>query len=287
LKHIIIPTANTTDKCKEYLDNCLASIRAGGYYENGYHVIIAYDNVDQEFQDYFKKKYNGDFIVAIDNKNVKNLNFAANSNSGLRIAYQAAQSTGDTDAHFIILNMDTILPPARAFNQVLGEGLSFPTPVDYSPKVDPESLIDFSDLQGKVQTVLDAWGARESKDCRAGTAQRTPVTKFSGFCMCLSYKLVEKIGFLDEHFPGSFNDDCIAARALLAGFPVEVVSVDVHHELKNRTEPSNTGAYDHAELGLGLEKFRRKYSIPHYIQHEQFNNWIVDNHKWIPEMRCL
>lgn len=263
MKHIIIPTANTTDKCKEYLDNCLASIRAGGYYENGYHTVIAYDNVDQEFQDYFKKKYNGDFIVAIDNKNSKNLNFCANANSGLRLAYQAAVSTGDIDAHFIILNMDTILPHSMMLDIVLGEGLSFPTPVD-----DPELM--------KVSSIMSDRNPNI----------RTPVTKFSGFCMCLSYRLVEKIGVMDEHFPGSFNDDDLAVRASLAGFPVEVVSVDVHHEIKNRTEPSNTGAYDHAELGLGLEKFRRKYSIPHYIQHEQFNNWIVDNHKWIPEMRC-
>jgi len=262
MKHIIIPACQTTSKCREYLDNCLDSIRRGGYYDNGYHTIIAFDNCSEEFQDYFKNKYKGDFIVAIDNKNPKNLNFCKNANSGLRIAFQAAVSTGDIDAHFIILNMDTILPHHAMFDQVLGEGLSFPTPVD-----DP--------------------GLMKTSVFKAGPpVARTPVTKFSGFCMCLSYRLVEKVGFLDEHFPGSFNDDDLAVRASLAGFPVEVVSVDVHHELKNRTEPSNTGAYDHAELGLGLEKFRRKWSIPHYIQHEQFNNWIVDNHKWIPEMRC-
>lgn len=263
MKHIIVPAANTTEKCQGYLDNLLDSIRRGGYYENSYHIILAYDNCDEEFQNYFKEKYKGDFIVAIDNKNVKNLNFAGNANSGLRIAYQAAQSTGDTDAHFIILNMDTILPHSMMLDIVLGEGLSFPTPVD-----DPELM--------KVSSIMSDRNPNI----------RTPVTKFSGFCMCLSYKLVEKVGMMDEHFPGSFNDDDLAVRALLAGFPVEVVSVDVHHELKDRPQPSNTGAYDHAELGLGLEKFRRKWSIPHYIQHEQFNNWIVDNHKWIPEMRC-
>lgn len=262
MKHIIIPTANTAPKCKKYLDNCLQSIRAGGYYENGYHVVICYDNCDEEFQNYFKEKYKGDFIVAIDNRNPKNLNFCKNANSGLRIAFQAAVSTGDIDAHFIILNMDTILPHHAMFDQVLGEGLSFPTPVD-----DPELM--------------------KTGVFKAGPpVQRTPVTKFSGFCMCMSYKLVENIGMMDEHFPGSFNDDDASVRALLAGFPVEVVSIDVHHEIKDRPQPSNTGAYDHAELGLGFEKFRRKWSIPHYIQHEQFNNWIVDNHKWIPEMRC-
>lgn len=268
MKHIIIPAVESNERCKPYLDNCLDSIRRGGYYENGYHVVVCYDNCSEEFQNYFKNKYKGDFIVAIDNKNVKNLNFCKNANSGLKIAFQAAKSTGDTDAHFIVLNMDTALPNTHVFDQILGDGLSFPTPVD-----DLEAMSNPKPTPGPA--------------ANAGRLpQRTPVTKFSGFCMCLSYKLVETIGFLDERFTASFEDDDVCARALLAGFPVEVVSVDVHHELKDRTTPSNTGAYDNAALGLHLEIFRRKWSIPHYIQHEQFNNWIVDNHKWIPEMRC-
>lgn len=261
MKHIIIPAVESNERCKPYLDNCLDSIRRGGYYENGYHVVVCYDNCSEEFQNYFKNKYKGDFIVAIDNKNVKNLNFCKNANSGLKIAFQAAVSTGDIDAHFIILNMDTILPHHVMFDQVLGEGLSFPTPVD-----DPELM--------------------KTSVFKAGPpVGRTSVTKFSGFCMCMSYKLVEKIGFLDERFSASFEDDSLCADALLAGFPVEVVSVDVHHELKDRSNPSNTGAYDNSSLGLHLEIFRRKYSIPHYIQHEQFNQWIVDNHTWSPERR--
>lgn len=240
MKHIIIPTANTTPKCQEYLDNCLDSIKRGGYYDNGYHVVVAYDNCSEEFQNYFKNKYKGDFIVAIDNKNPKNLNFCKNANSGLRIAYQAAKSTGDTDAHFIVLNMDTALPNTHVFDQVLGEGLSFPTPVD-----DLEGMSNPKPTPGPAANAVRL-------------PQRTPVTKFSGFCMCLSYKLVEKVGMLDERFEASFEDDNLCASALLAGFPVEVVSVDVHHELKDRTTPSNTGAYDNAALGLHLEIFRRK-----------------------------
>lgn len=268
MNHIIVPVADTNERCKGYLDNLLTSIRAGGYYQNNYHTILAFDNCSEDFQNYFKEKYKGDFIVAIDNRNPKNLNFCANANSGLRIAYQAAVSTGDIDANFVILNMDTALPRHDVFSKVFGAGLSFPTPVD--------------DLTGVQLTK----SSEETLAKSGWEPQRTSVTKFSGFCMCLSYKLVEKIGMMDEHFPGSFNDDDACVRALLAGFPVEVVSVDVHHEIKDRAEPSNTGAYDHAELGLGLQKFRRKWSIPHYIQHEQFNNWIVDNHTWNEAMRC-
>lgn len=47
MKHIIIPTANTTPKCQEYLDNCLDSIKRGGYYDNGYHVVVAYDTAQK------------------------------------------------------------------------------------------------------------------------------------------------------------------------------------------------------------------------------------------------
>lgn len=268
MNHIIVPVADTNERCKGYLDNLLTSIRAGGYYQNNYHTILAFDNCSEDFQNYFKEKYKGDFIVAIDNRNPKNLNFCRNARTGMAIAFQAAKSTGDIDAHFIVLNMDTALPSTFLFDQVLGDGLSFPTPVD-----DLEAMSNSKPVPGPA--------------ANAGRLpQRTTVTKFSGFCMCLSYKLVEKIGYLDERFTASFEDDDVCVRALLAGFPVEVVAVDVHHELKDRLTPSNTGAYDNSSLGLHLEIFRRKYSIPHYIQHEQFNNWIVDNHTWNEAMRC-
>ena len=262
MKYIIVPVADTNEKCKGFLENLLDSIRAGGYYENDYHTVLCYDNCSKEFQDYFRLKYSGDRIVAIDNQNDKNLNFAANSNTGLRVALEASRSTGGLDDHFIIQNMDTILPHHIFFDTVLGEGMSFPNPVD-NPEImqeDPANL--------------------------ATPVSRVPVTRFSGFCMCFSRKLLDKIGVFDEHFPGSFNDDEIAARALLAGFPVEVVGVNVHHEMKDRKEPSNTGAYDHAELGLGLHKYRRKWSIPAQVPHEQFNQWILDSYKWDEAMKC-
>ena len=255
--------ANTVQpQCQNYLDACLTSIKKGGYYENGYHVLLVYDNCPEEFQKYFKEKFSGDFIAAISNVNPKNLNFCKNVNTGLRIAFQAAQSTGDIDAQFIILNMDTILPPHWHLDKVFGEGLSSPTPVD-----DPTVVLSKVGPDHKWEQ------------------KRHQVTRLGGFCMCLSYKLVEKIGVLDERFTASFEDDSLCADALLAGFPVELVDIKVHHELKDRTTPSNTGAYDEISLGVHLNIFRRKYSIPPTVPHENFNQWIVDNHVWVPERK--
>jgi len=257
-KHIlVIPCCETNEKCGPYLHNLLTSIEEGGYFENGYEVILAYDNCSKDFQDDFKQLYGQKEISTIDNRNPVNLNFAANVNTGLR---EALKREFD---RVTILNMDTILPPYWHFDKIPGAGLSFPNPVD-----DPS-------------VVLSKVGPDHKWD-----PDRRQVTKFSGFCMCLSRAAIEKVGVLDEHFPGSFNDDDLAVRVALAGFPVEVVNVNVHHELKDRAEPSNTGAYDHAELGLGLEKYRRKWSIPRQVQHEQFNQWILDNYEWNEAMKC-
>lgn len=258
-KHIIvIPACETNDKCKGYLDNLLQSLEQGGYFDAGYEAIIAYDNCSKEFQEHFYENYKDSNLSTVDNQNEHNLNFAANVNTGLREALRRGFD------HVTILNMDTIMPPYWHFDKVPGAGLSFPNPVD-----DPTIQLS------------------KSGPDHVWEPTRQPVTKFSGFCMCLSKELVDKIGVIDEHFPGSFNDDDLAARTLLAGFPVEVVNVKVHHELKDRQEPSNTGAYDGYELGLGMDKYRRKWSIPRQVTHEQFNQWIVDNHQWNEAMKCI
>jgi len=256
MKFIIIPVCETTPACKGYLDNLLSSIRENGYYDSDYHVILCYDNCSLEFQKYFFEKYHGDRIMAIDNRNPKNLNFCKNINTGFRAAYQMGGE------HFILLNQDTVLPPSWDFDELCGEGLFFPTPVDSRELM----FYDATTLVART---------------------RTPVLKYSGFCMILSRSVVDKVGFLDERFTASFEDDDLAVRVKLAGFPVEVLDIYVHHELKDRTTPSNTGAYTERDLSIHLDIFRRKYSIPPGVAHEQFNQWILDNFEWHEAFKCL
>jgi len=252
MKYIVVPVCNTADKCRDYLDNLLTSIKNGGYYSNGYHVILCYDNCSQEFQNYFKTKYEGDLIAAINNQNVKNLNFCKNVNTGYRLAHHLGGE------HVILCNMDVILPHYLVMDLTLSEGLSSPTPVD-----DPE----YKELQPAPFT-------------------KTEVLRFGGFCICIAKEVTDKIGFLDERFTASFEDDDICARAKLAGFKVEQSAARVHHELKDRKTPSNTGAYTENDLGIHMEIFRRKWSIPYTVGHDGFNQWILDNHKWVDVMRC-
>lgn len=146
--------------------------------------------------------------MAIDNRNPKNLNFCKNINTGFRAAYQMGGE------HFILLNQDTVLPPSWDFDELCGEGLFFPTPVD-----------------NREAMFYDSYTALVRKP------SRTPVLKYSGFCMVLSRSAVDKVGFLDERFTASFEDDDLAVRVALAGFPVEVSDLVVHHELKDRTTP--------------------------------------------------
>ena len=252
---IVVPVANTNDRCKGWLDDLLTSLRAGGYYKKDYRVLLCYDNCSMEFQQYFFDKYQGDMIAALNNQNPENLNFCKNVNTGLRQAFAMDAK------HFTVLNMDTVLPKESVFKHVAGEGLSFPTPVG-----------DIKDLQ-----------KTKPKDLT-----RTPVLKYSGFCMSFPRKLVETIGVLDERFVAGFEDDEISARAGLAGFPVEVVNINVFHDQSHRDEhPSSTGAYSMADLGVGLGIYRRKWSIPAGMAHEDFNKWILENHTFRPELVCL
>lgn len=257
MKWIVVPVADTTPKCQEYLDNLLTSIKRGGYLENDYHVLLCYDKCAPEFIQYFRDKYKGEKIADWTDDRPARLNFAANSNIGIREAMKLGAE------YVVVLNMDTILPPHWHFKHLLREGLSFPNPVD-----DP--TIELS----------------KSGPNHVWEPEVTPVTKWSGFCMVLNRSVIEKIGVLDERFKASFEDDDICARAALAGFPVELVNIRVHHELKDRTTPSNTGAYDIQDLGIHLNIFRRKWSIPYQIQHEQFNQWILDNYTWNEVFFC-
>lgn len=255
MKFIVIPVCETNDKCKGWLENLLESIRKGEYFQKDYQVILCLDNCSESFQQYFLDKYKGLNIIAINNQNPKNLNFCKNVNMGLHLALQLKQDDKFVMEQVIVLNMDTVLPPVKVLDKVVSnnQGLTFPTPVG-----------DTKDLQKSAPKKLNY----------------ADVLKYSGFCMIMSRKLIETIGVLDERFIAAFDDDDYSVRALLAGFKVQVANINVFHDMSDRPEASNTGAYNLEDLGLRRDVFRRKWSIPPNIPHEQFNQWILDNYQW-------
>jgi GT2 family glycosyltransferase len=268
MHYLVIPVADTNERCLPLLISLLESIKTGGYYDNDYHAILCYDNVGEAFQKAIIEKFLGDKIAVLDNRNPKNLNFTKNVNTGFRLAHQLGAE------HITLLNMDTQMPPVAYFNRVVGEGLSFPIPIDFSKEGENTFERLLKATTGTYETTLLQ-------------SDRRKVNRYSGFCMCFSRDLVDKIGYLDERFTAGCDDDDVCIRTILAGFPCEVVSISVHHELKNRdnNNVSTTGAYDIPSLTLAVKKLKRKYRVPPQVPHEQIAAVVLDNFVWDDALR--
>ena len=279
---IIIPAANTRPICPKLLDDLLYSIVRGGYVDK-WKIVVCFDNCGELFVEQFQKRY--PFIDSLVNI-ANNIQFAANANNGLRYAHNLGHDC-------FVLNQDTIVPKIEHLDKVRGKGLATPFPLDCDePGKSPD----------EIQDELNAW-------CEAPRriVVKTPSIKFGGFCMYLSKELMDKIGYLDQGFIATFEDDDVCVRANLAGFPVEEVNIPVHHYIKNRNNSiveTSTGAYNSARMQIAMYRFRLKWLIPPEIEHPEFNSWILCKGKfenrskelleqglvwpvWDKEMKCL
>lgn len=249
---IVIPAADVVADADKLLGALLDSIKIQKINDK-FPVLVCFDGCQPEFVDFFVHTY--PFIDPVLNTGNRS-NFAGNANRGMRRAHQVL-STGA-----LVVNQDCILPDLKTVEQITGEGIAVPSPVNVcaEPPITEEELAKLNALQPE-------------------TPERASHTKLTGFCMFFSKELMDKIGYFDEFFKATFEDDDVCARALLAGFPVEHVNVAVHHY------GSRCGSYDPQALSITLAKFVNKWSIPAGLQHLDFNQWIVSNHSWIPEMR--
>lgn len=277
---IVIPAANTRPVCSPMLEDLMESICEDESYED-WTIIVCFDNCGKRFVRHFTEKYS--FIIPITNTQ-RNVGFAENANRGLKMAYEVFKE----DA--FVLNMDTILPPAIYMEALKNGGLSSPNPVHLKDTKNRQSLLALQPdiVDGKVQTK-----ARDE-------------IKFPGFCMYFSKELMEKCGYLDAGFIATFEDDDICLRANLAGLPVQVFDIYVHHYTKDRTEMSTTGAYDHMRMNSAKIRFMLKWNVPAHVPHEKFNEYVLrvgsfpeldfipdsdvdfedsPKHKWLDEMR--
>lgn len=247
---IVIPVADIAPQSTQLLEALLFSIEQGGYLPD-YSVIVCFDACRDAFVQKFCEK---PWVIPVINRG-NHKNFAGNCNDGLRKAFEMGMDA-------VAVNQDCVLPERKYFDRIHGEGIVVPTPVQICKEVP----IDDSDLEKLNSSQTDQ-------------LQKTPHDKLIGFCMYLSRPLMEKVGFFDESFKATFEDDDICARALLAGLPVEHVNVNVNHYV------SRCGSYDNNRLQINLFKFRAKWSIPDEISHGEFNKWIKNNHKWHPDMK--
>jgi len=265
--NIIIPVANTNDKCTSYLLGLMRSLSYGLYFDKSteWSVTCCFDSCDEEYIFFFQKNY-PDFKILVNSKN--RIGFTANVNRGLRYAFKEYRG------NFLILNMDTVLPHSSYLkDMVVGEGLMGPRQVDILDNC-PCIHHDIMALNRECVTHINPPEYQE-------------VDRITGFCMYINREVIAKIGFLDELFKAGFDDDDYCARARLAGFPVEVANaVAVQHYLKGREDASNTGAYTLETLGDSLKSFRLKWGIPNSIEHKDFSNFIHNNHIWKDTMKC-
>lgn len=248
---IVIPAADVVPDAANLLEALLKSIEVGKTHE-AKKIIVCFDACNNDFVNYFRKEF--PFIHPIINTGNR-MNFAGNANSGLRYAHQVLGESA------IVVNQDCILPPALFMRLLYGDGIASATQVSVLPE--PPFKSEMHDTLVELMP-----------------PDMTPVDhpKVTGFCMFLNSKLMDKVGYFDEHFKATFEDDDICARARLAGFPVQQVPVAVHHYV------SRCGSYDGSRLGLNLTKFRVKWSIPYTVTHAEFAEFVVKNHVWQPAM---
>lgn len=255
---LCIPVADTNDKCLPLLTRLIDSVRDQGYYDNGFQVILAFDNCSKKFLGQVEKYLETHpTVIGLNHQSDKNLNYTKNINRAFRVAYEL-------EAKYITaLNQDCILPDAKVFKSVMerDEAVVFAAQVD-----DPEAVA--------AQTIDYAFSL-------------TPTQRASGFCYTMHRSVVDKIGFLDERFPAGCDDDDLCIRAHLRDIKCLQSTLQVNHELKTRTneEISTTGAYTSSSLGVALKALKRKYSVPDQITHDQLAGWVLDNYTWIEQLK--
>jgi len=271
---LVVPVADLKGDSKAYLEGLLFSIINQGYLDAGYKVIACYDGCREEFVEHFQSHY--PFLIPVVNSGNRS-NFAGNANRGLRYVRDAL------DGDCFCVNMDVILPRVDFLERVKGPGLATP------------SVLSNSYEEGKLTNEV----CREPQNgqCRIDTAEletinnaqpteftRAEIPKAVGFCLYFSNRILKESGIFDERFVSTFEDDDCAARVLLknkqlgGGLPVEASNILVFHYV------SRCGAMDMNRMQLNLLKYRFKWQIPSEIPHGEFNNWVKENHTFLPEM---
>jgi GT2 family glycosyltransferase len=260
---IVIPAANLGTDSYNLLSALMFSIDENETYKH-FPIVICFDNCGEEFIEFFKEKY--PYIHSIINSK-QNLNFARNANNGLRYAHKVLGTSA------MVVNMDCILPGPQHLLKIPGTGLASPRSVHLieSMPIGAEDLIKLNENQTGGLT-------REQND-----------DKVPAYCFFISKEVMDKVGYFYEPFIATFEDDDYCARAHLAGFPLEVVDVNIvhfgsHHDTA-KVGKSRSGSYGPGWLGINLSVYRDKWGIPSDVPHSECIKWIREHHVWEDEMK--
>jgi len=251
---LVIPAVESNELCNGLLHNLLTSISLGEY---ECPVVVCWDNVPQDTISYFEGEFS--FVKSLPYFGEKNLNFARNSNRGLRFVHE------QLGLGAFLVNMDVCLPHRIYLEQIINSGVSSPR----QEHIDGASAIKVSRLNELARQI-----------CFRGQPSMKEKQRLPGFCLWISRNALSQIGYLDDlTFVASFEDDDYCIRACLAGLPCTKYEIPVHHELKDRAlQLSTTNAYDLEQLVDHFHRFRRKWEIPFNIPREEFPRYILSHH---------
>lgn len=250
---LVIPVADSTPESEPCLDSLLWSIESQGIH-NSYSVIVCFDRLNGlNFAEQFITKYK--WIDPIINEGNR-LNFARNSNRGLRKAFNEYKDSA------IVVNQDTMIPSKQYLDQISGEGI-----------VSPQQIT----LEGTKEQILEQMNHQNS--LQPNPPERASHKKVVAFFLYINYQVMKKIGYWDSRFV-TFEDDDYSLRTIMGGFPVETVSTQIHHGV------SKCGQYDNERLQLNFAKFKYKWSISDTVSHLDCADWVLNQHSFCEEMRC-
>ena len=253
-KSIVCPVGckkGRESQTQEYLKALLDSIVNGGYLDH-FQVILCYDQVGEDFYEYFEEKYPFTIgLVWLGNKQ----GFAANSNLGIRHAK-------GTD--ILLVNQDCVLPDYKYMEPMFSvQGIATPYTCG----------IQRQDLLNKINDKNTLQGEEISRN-------------FAFCCPYISKEVIEEVGLLEPAYISSWEDDDFITRALLAGFKCFQYNVAIYHKGSHSNNPggeSPSGAYNAEMLGLNMQKYMYKYGISPEVTHAEFIPWVLANRTWNKE----
>ena len=200
---IIVPIWNHP----EFTRSCIEGLLKNTRYP--YKLLLIDNGSERETKNYLEnlKKENANIKLL---RNAENLGFIKAVNQGLALS----------DAPYVcILNNDTV--PGVAWLTEL---------VEFAEKHPDVGLLNpLCSGHSRQSLTVEAYAG---EILRSGKGKFMEMNQCQGFCMLIKREVIDKIGYLDEHFGiGGFDDTDYSMRAHLAGYKcVCVYSSYVYHE---------------------------------------------------------
>lgn len=248
---ILIPATDIRrEKSLKDLERCLTSI--DNYTE--FTKTVIFDSCYIGFVDYFRSRFDIDVIENTGNR----LNFARNTNLGLRLARERNESV-------FLLNQDT--------------------------KLREDQGLDLKKISSVVG-IVNLKACNDQNDIPKGSGELVELdegSKVAFYGTFLHSEVIQKIGVLDGIFRrGGMEDDDLQIRARLAGFKVYSCDRYVYHEGSyiDSSDPnwvSASGSYNAADLGFNLSILLTKYQAS--VQHHELQSYVLNNFIWDDSMR--